>query len=89
MKKGSTHRRPIPPEDALERYDWSMAVRGRHAHRFPKGAHAVVIDPELWRHFGTADAVNDGLRVLLKIAMLAKTSRSHKRLRAGKHRNVA
>lgn len=89
MKKGSTHRRPIPPEDALERYDWGKAVRGRHAHRFPKGAHAVVIDPELWRHFGTADAVNDGLRVLLKMATLAKTRRSHKRLRAGKHRDVA
>lgn len=89
MKRGSTHRRPIPPEDALERYDWGKAARGRHAHRFPKGAHAVVIATELWRYFGTADAVNDGLRVLLKMATLAKTGSPHKRLRMGKRRDVA
>lgn len=89
MKKTSTHRRPIPPENALERYDWGKAARGRHAYRFPKGAHAVVIAPELWRHFGTADAVNDGLRVLLKMATLAKTGRPHKRLRTRKSREVA
>ena len=89
MKKGSTHRRPIPPEDALERYDWDKATRGRHASRFPKGAHAVVIAPELWRHFGTADAVNDGLRVLLKMATLAKPRSPRQRLSTGKRRNVA
>jgi len=89
MKKDSTHRRTIPPEDALERYDWGKAVRGRHTHRFPKGAHAVVIAPELWRHFATADAVNDGLRVLLKMATLAKTGSPYKRLKTGKRREVA
>ena len=25
MKRDSTHRRPIPPEDALERYDWGLS----------------------------------------------------------------
>ena len=89
MKRDSTHRRPIPPEDALERYDWGKAARGRHVHRFPKGAHAVVIAPELWRHFATADAVNDGLRVLLKMATLAKAGSPHKRLKTGKRRKVA
>jgi hypothetical protein len=77
------------PEDALERYDWDKAARGRHAHRFPKGAHAVVIAPELWRHFGTADAVNDGLRVLLKMATLAKTGNPRKRLSTGKRKSFA
>jgi hypothetical protein len=89
MKKDSTYRKPIPPEDALERYDWSKATRGRHASRFPKSAHAVVIAPELWPHFCTADAVNDGLRVLLKLATLTKTRRPHKRLKIAKKRKVA
>jgi hypothetical protein len=89
MKKESTRRKPIPPEDALERYDWSKATKGRHAYRFPKKAHAVVIAPELWQHFGTADAVNDGLRVLLKLATLTKARRSHKRLKLAKKRKVA
>lgn len=89
MKRDSTHRRPIPPEDTMERYDWGKAIRGRHAHRFPKEAHAVVIAPELWRYFETADAVNDGLRVLLKVAMLAKTGTPHKPPRTKKRRAVA
>ncbi|MEK7763006.1 MAG: hypothetical protein AAB433_15645 [Nitrospirota bacterium] len=83
MKKTSTHRKSIPPENVLERYDWGNAVRGRHAHRFPKDALAVVIAPELRRHFATADAVNDGLRVLLKMASLAKKG-SPPKARTGK-----
>ena len=89
MKRDSTRPRSIPPEDALERYDWAKATRGRHVHRFPKGAHAVVIAPELWRHFGTADAVNDGLRMLLKMATLAKTGSFRKHLKARNRREVA
>jgi hypothetical protein len=91
MKKDPM-RKPIPREDSLERYDWSKATRGRHAYRFPKKAHAVVIAPELWRHFGTAEAVNDGLRVLLELATLTKTRPSlnrSRRLKLGKKRKVA
>lgn len=82
MKKGPMQHKPIPPEDALDRYDWGKAVRGRHASRFPKKAHAVVIAPELWQRFGTAEAVNDGLRVLLKMATLAKSERPKRRKQA-------
>jgi hypothetical protein len=34
--------------------------RGHHVNRSP-GA-IVAIDPELWAHFGSAEAVNDALR---------------------------
>ena len=54
MKKDSTHRRTIPSEDALERYDCDKAMRGRHAYSYPKGAHAVVIAPELYHPRGQA-----------------------------------
>ena len=74
MKKASTRRKRMPPEDSLDRYDWSRASRGRYAARFPKSAHAVVIAPDLWSRFGTAEAVNNGLRMLLKMATLAKQS---------------
>ena len=89
MKKDSTHRRTIPSEDALERYDCDKAMRGRHAYSYPKGAHAVVIASEVWRHFGTGDAVNDGLRVLLKMATLAKAKSLRKPMRTKKRREVA
>ena len=89
MKRAWSNRRRIPPEDALERYDWDKATRGRHAYRFPREAHAVVIAPELWRHFGTAEAVNDGLRVLVKMAALARKVSPKKGARSGKGNRVA
>ena len=39
------------------------AGRGHHAHR-GAGA-AVVIDADVWEHFGSADAVNAALRQLI------------------------
>ena len=73
MKKVSSSRRRIPPEESLERYDWNRATRGRYASRFPRDAHAVVIASELWPHFDSAESVNEGLRLLVRIAALAKT----------------
>lgn len=46
--------------------DWSRATRGKFAKRFPRDAHAVVIDAEVWAHFGSAAAVNDALRQVVK-----------------------
>lgn len=86
MKKASSSRRKRPPEDSLERYDWSRARRGRYAARFPREAHAVVVDPELWPYFGDARAVNEGLRTLVQVAALARrvTPKRSARSRAGK-----
>ena len=71
MKKGSHDQRRIPPANSLKRYDWSKATRGRYAARFPRDAHAVVINPELWPYFGSSDAVNEGLRTLVEVVKLA------------------
>ena len=89
MKKDSRDRARIPPEDSLKRYDWSRATRGRYADRFPPEAHAVVIAPDLWPHFGTADAVNDGLRLLVQMAALARKVSPKKKSRASKRRRAA
>ena len=70
MKKASERR---PPETATSRYDWSRAQRGRHAARFPREAHAVVIDPAVYAEYGSADAINAALALLLRI----KLSLSH------------
>jgi hypothetical protein len=37
--------------------------RGRHANR--SAGEIVAIDPEVWLHFGTAEAVNDALRHMI------------------------
>jgi len=70
-----------PPETSLDRYDWSKATRGRFARRFPRDAHAVVIDPALWPSFGSAEAVNEALRAAVAIAKAVRP-RKGKRTRA-------
>ena len=52
MKKGSK-----PSEASLERYDWSQARRGRWAGRL-RTAHPVLVRPEIYREFGSDEAVN-------------------------------
>jgi hypothetical protein len=37
--------------------------RGHHADRNP--GEIVAIDPDLWSHFGSAEAVNDALRQIV------------------------
>ena len=67
------------PDTSLKRYDWSKATRGRFAKRFPRDAHAVVIDPALWPNFGSARAVNEALRAAVAVA---STVRQTKKTRA-------
>lgn len=75
MKKSSLS------ETSMERYDWSQATRGRFAKRFPRDAHAVVIDPALWPSFGSADAVNETLRAAVAMAKTVRPTKG-KRSRA-------
>jgi hypothetical protein len=46
--------------------------RGHHASR--RVGEIVVIDPELWTHFGSAEAVNDALRRVVDDAKKAAGS---------------
>ena len=64
-----------PPETSLARYDWSKARRGRYASRFPRTAHAVVIDPEVYEQFGSADAINSALALIIKLRALTEKLR--------------
>lgn len=54
-------------DDDLEmrpEYDFSKGVRGKYADWFPKGATAVVLDPDVAKVFKTSKMVNDALRTL-------------------------
>ena len=43
--------------------------RGKYAHLMTgRSVHAVVIDPAVWPHFGSADAVNTALKMLVELA---------------------
>jgi hypothetical protein len=59
-KKPSRHE----PEMRAE-YDFSGGVRGKYAKRFPTGAVAVVLEPDVAAQFRTARSVNKALRKLI------------------------
>jgi hypothetical protein len=65
MKKGTRKRRE--PE-MLEEYDFSKGERGKYAKRYAEGTNVIVLAPDVAAVFPNADAVNEALRALVKIA---------------------
>jgi hypothetical protein len=55
------------PEDALERYDWSKATRGRHYGKVRIPVPQRRLDDDLAEIFPNSKAVNDALRALLAL----------------------
>lgn len=62
--------------DALrEEYDLSQmqdGVRGKYAERYKQGSNIVVLEPDVLEAFPNAEAVNDALRMLIKVAESTK-----------------
>jgi hypothetical protein len=52
----------------LEEYDFSQGVRGKHARRYAEGTNVVLLASDVAAAFPDADAVNEALRALVKIA---------------------
>ena len=61
-----------PAEDELRpEYDLSQlqgGVRGKYAQRYKQGTNLVLLDPDVADAFPTEDAVNEALRMLMRIA---------------------
>ena len=81
MKKGNELEGPsreslreIPEVDFSK---LSRGRRGQYAHLMTgESVHAVVIDPAVWRHFGSAKAVNAALKLLVQLAAKAAPPRT-------------
>ncbi len=71
----------IPPETSLDRYDWTKATRGRYSARFRRSAHVVLLSSDLWRYFGSAEAVEQALKLLVQASSLARPRYSVRRSR--------
>ena len=54
--------------DLLPEYDFRKGVRGKYAKRYAEGTNVVVLDPDVAAVFSNAQAVNEALRVLVRIA---------------------
>jgi hypothetical protein len=64
-------------------YDFSKlrgGVRGKYYRRFTEGTNLVLLDPDIADAFPDAKAVNDALRVLVKVA--SKRVRASRRKRS-------
>jgi hypothetical protein len=49
-------------------YDFSGAVRGKYHAKYVESTNVVVLDPDVAAAFKNAEAVNDALRALMRIA---------------------
>ncbi len=73
MKKASRTDEPSPESlGEIPEVDFSRLRRGRRGKyaRLMTGqsVQAVVIDPAVWSHFGSAEAINAALKMLVKLA---------------------
>jgi hypothetical protein len=66
MKKTSSPKAP-PPEDSLERYDWTKARRGRYAGKLKMGTPMRRLDDDLLELFPNSQAVNAALRAIVAL----------------------
>ena len=65
----SSSRKQVTKEaDMRKEYDFTHAVRGKYANRFPKDVVMVTLAPDVAAAFPDAESVNQALRVLLKAA---------------------
>ena len=64
----SNHKQMTDEYDMRKEYDFSNAVRGKYANRFPNDVVMVTLAPDVAEAFPDADSVNEALRVLLKAA---------------------
>ncbi|WP_035353239.1 hypothetical protein [Edaphobacter aggregans] len=72
----------IDADEMRAEYDFSSGVRNPYAARFAKGTNLVLIEPELFRAFPSAEAVNEALRILLKAAVQAVKAKSQRQAKA-------
>src|SRR4051812_11554159 len=67
MKKTTAKVKSPPPEESLERYDWSKATRGRYAGKLKMGTPMRRLDDDLAELFPNSAAVNAALRAIVAL----------------------
>ena len=58
----------VADDEMLPEYDFSGGVRGKYYRRYQEGTNIVVLAPDVADAFPNAEAVNEALRLLLKLA---------------------
>lgn len=64
----SSKKNQVREPEMREEYDFSGGVRGKYSSRFAEGSNVIVLDPDVAKVFGDAEAVNEALRLLANSA---------------------
>ena len=59
---------PDPSQDLQPEYDFTGAVRGKHFEAFAQANNVVLLDSDVAEVFKDSAAVNEALRLLLRLA---------------------
>ena len=59
---------PDPSQDLQPEYDFSGAIRGKHHDAYLQGSNVVLLDSDVAEVFKDSAAVNEALRLLLRLA---------------------
>jgi hypothetical protein len=69
-----TRRKGETPDELRPEYDLARLLKhglqGKYAHRYREGTNLVLLGPDVARAFPTEDAVNEALRLVIKLAKL-------------------
>jgi hypothetical protein len=60
-----------PKDDIRPEYDFAKmkgGMKGKYAKRYRAGTNVILLDPDVYKAFPTAVAVNEALRAVLRIA---------------------
>lgn len=71
MKKVRKVKRSV---EMLPEYDFRGGIRGKYYERALKAKNFVVLDPDVLEVFPDSEAVNDALRVLIRVASKRRRS---------------
>jgi hypothetical protein len=79
MKANPAKGKQQSDEDTMRaEYDFTNAIRGKHAARYASGTNVVVLDPDVAAEFQTAEEVNEALRAVAQIVRRRNERRNSK-----------
>jgi len=73
MRKASRSR---PKSQMRSEYDFSKGIRGKYYQRYQEGTNLVLLAPDVIEYFPDSTAVNEALRVLIRVGKNGKRARA-------------
>lgn len=63
-----SRKRKLETDEMRPEYDFSQGIRGKYFQRYLQASNVVVLEPDVAAAFPNAEAVNDALRGLMRVA---------------------